>query len=148
MSYYDDPITFVHAQIASQTSILVDYTYVLNKVNSQIDTYQPDVPQELLDQQAQILNSIQAQQQVISNLQSTLVVDLSNNVVDLSNNVVDLSNNVVDLSNNVVDLSNNVVDLSNNVVDLSNNHVDLSNNSVTQPPDTTPTTTDLSNNNV
>lgn len=86
MSYYSDPSTYIHAQIASQTSILVDYNYVLNKVNSQIDSYQPDIPQELLDQQAQLLNNINSQQQVISTLQSSLVVDISGSSVDLSGN--------------------------------------------------------------
>jgi uncharacterized phage infection (PIP) family protein YhgE len=120
MSYYDDPTTFIHAQIASQTSILTDYTYTLNKVNSQIDTYQPDVPQELLDQQAQLQSNIDSQQQAISTLQSYLVVDLSSNLVDLSGSevvppLVDLSSNeivpplipqavppLVDLSSNII----------------------------------------------
>jgi len=123
-SYYSDPLTYVHAQIASQTSILTDYTYTLNKVNSQIDTYQPDVPQELLDQQAQLQSNIDSQQQAISTLQSYLVVDLSSNVVDLSGSEVVPPENppLVDLSSNevvpplipqavppLVDLSNNVV---------------------------------------
>ena len=87
MSYYDDPLTFIHANIASQTSVLTDLNYVLNKVNDQINNYQPDIPQELLDQKAQIQINIINQQEVISILQNALVIDLSNNVIDLSGNV-------------------------------------------------------------
>ena len=92
-SYYSNPATVIHAQIASVNSVITDYNYALDIVNSQIQNSQPDVHQDLLDQQDQILANIQAQQQAISTLQSYLVVDLSNNVVDLSNNVVDLSGN-------------------------------------------------------
>ena len=81
MSYYDDPITFIHAQIASQRSILTDYNYNLNKVNTNINNLYPDVPQELIDQQLQIQTKIDTQEQYITTLQSYLVIDLSSNEV-------------------------------------------------------------------
>ena len=100
MSYYNYPETYIHAKIASETSILIDYTYTLNKVTDNINNLHPDVPQELYDQQTSLMSNIQIQQGVISQLQTVLVTtnDLSNNPIDLSNN--DLSNNPIDLSNN------------------------------------------------
>ena len=103
-SYYSDPITFIHAQIASQTSILVDYNYALNIVNTQIENSQPEIPLDLLEQQVTLQSSIDSQQIYISTLQSALPssnVDLSGSevvpplipqaippLVDLSNNIV------------------------------------------------------------
>ena len=93
MSYYDDPLTFIHAQIASQTSILTDYNYTLNKVNTNIDNSYPVVPSELIEQQTQLQINIINQQEYISTLQSYLVIDLSSNevvppLVDLSGSEV------------------------------------------------------------
>ena len=95
MSYYDDPLTYIHANIASQTSILTNLNYLLNNLNLQIQNSLPDTPQEFYDQQAQLIISIQNQEQVIYNLQNNFP---SSNIVDISN-VLDISNNNISLPN-------------------------------------------------
>ena len=68
MSYYNYPETYIHAKIASETSILMSNIQIQQGVISQLQT---------------VL--------VTTNDLSNNPIDLSNN--DLSNNPIDLSNN-------------------------------------------------------
>lgn len=113
MSYYDDPLTSLHANLASQKSILVDYRYNYRKVVVTIlNTPPEDVSEDLINQQIGLLQSIRQQKELINVLETNIqtVIESINPpqpVIDISNNVVDLSGSITNNSETTSTGANN-----------------------------------------
>ena len=73
MSYYDDPLTYIHAKIASENSEIVNLRYSYNKVISTIaSTPLEELSEDVIQQQLQIVKDLQKRKLNISMLQSEL----------------------------------------------------------------------------
>ena len=112
MSYYDDPITLLNAQIASQKSVLTDYMYSYRKVINMITTTSFDtIDLNVFNQAVQLIGTIQGQKGLIAEMENQLnnplqpveqqvVVEQPVVVVDLSGNSLQQQEPLVDLSEN------------------------------------------------
>ena len=73
MSYYDDPITLLNAQIASQKSVLTDYMYSYRKVINMITTTSFDtIDLNVFNQAVQLIGTIQGQKGLIAEMENQL----------------------------------------------------------------------------